>query len=333
MDRSPLAIFATVLCVAIALSCRPTGSALAPGTAEASAREGAGEASQKEGTKMGLSEKPITLQQALVISERERMGITSQRLRDEAPDLLHAGGDARVELRSGTESEDRRDRDLLVLVLPAEPINGLKGHFVLTLGAVGAGPVALRHAQALQGEGRISVRLEATPGAELEGRWSYSRRPQMRKVSLAGFDDPSAPFEAEIFHAAEFQQAAVRPMAASSEGGWTRLQFELPAQLLEESKLLDGCEQLVAELDARSGGSFLEWPEDAMSEEKLDEAANEMESRALPAGRQLNLTLEVSGREMIRGKRLQPMVSYPITLRRSDGSRVAATLGCSISGR
>ena len=53
----------------------------------------------------------------------------------------------------------------------------------------------------------------------------------------------------------------------------------------------------------------------------------------LQEDQQINLTLEVAGREMIRGKRLQSLVRYPVTLVRSDSSPIAATLGCSISGR
>lgn len=49
-------------------------------------------------------------------------------------------------------------------------------------------------------------------------------------------------------------------------------------------------------------------------------------SQVLQEDQQVNLTLEVAGREIIRGKRLQPLVRYPVTLIRSDGSPIAATL-------
>ena len=152
-------------------------------------------------------------------------------------------------------------------------------------------------------------------------------------MSLASFDDSLKPLEAVIFHAADFQQAAIRPSVLAAEGGWIRLEFELRAPLLEESRLLDSCERLLEALDARSGGPFLERPEESLSKEDLDEAAMEMESQVLLQGRQFNLTLEVAGHEVTRGKRLQPLVRYPITLIRRDGSRVAAVLGCSISAQ
>ncbi len=282
---------------------------------------------------MAQSEEPIFFRQALVLTDRERMGISSQRLRAEVTELLLAGGDAEVELRAGTDIEDYRVRERLLLVLPAGPVNGLDGRFVLSLGASGAGPVAVRRAQALRSDSRISVRLEVRSSTEMEGRWAYSRRPEMRKVSLASFDNPLESLEAVIFHVADFQEAAIRPSVLAAEGEWIRLEIELPATLLEESKLLDGCERLLEALDARSEGPYLEWPEGSLNKEVLDEAAAQMESQVLPQGRQFNLTLEVAGHEMTRGKRLQPLVRYPITLIRRDGSRVAATLGCSISGR
>lgn len=336
MDRYPLAgVLVGILSAAVAVHCHSMGSAVALGATHPGSREGSVTAprpSQAREEVMAHSEEPIIIQQALVLSEQERMGISTQRLRAEVPELLLPGSDAQVELWAGAETEDYRDRDRLLLILPAGPLNGLEGHFVLALGASGAGPVAVRRAQALRSDSRISVRLEAGSGAEIEGRWGYSLRPEMRKVSLASFDDPLAPVEAEIFHAADFQQEMVRPSVATAEGGWALLEFELPARLLDESRLLDGCERLLEQLDEKSGGG-LEWPEEAVSERALDEAATEMESLVLPAGRQFNLTLEVAGREMIRGKRLQPLVRFPITLTRSDGSKMAATLGCSVSGR
>jgi hypothetical protein len=280
---------------------------------------------------MARSEELIILRQVLVLTEQEHMGIPLQRLRAEVPELLLAGGDAEVELRAGTDIEDYRVRERLLLVLPANPVNRLNGFFILGLGSSGTVPVVVRRAKALQSDGHISVRLEVKSGPEIEGRWAYSRRPEMRKVSLASFDDPLESIDTLIFHATDFQQAAIKPSVLSAEEGWTQLDFELPVTLLEESRIVDGCERLLEALDARSGDSYLEWPEESLTQEALEEAAAEMERQVLPKGRQFNLTLEVAGHEMTRGKRLQPLVRYPITLVRRDGSRVGATLGCSIS--
>ena len=316
-----IGILARILLAAMTVGCGPTEPTVAP------LSEGPNRIID-----MANSKGSITLEQALVISEQERMGIPSQRLRAEVSDLLLAESEAQIELRPVTESEDYQDRDRLLLILPAGPINGLTGAFVLSLSVRGAGPVALRRLQALRRNDRVAVHLETQAGNEVEGHWAYSRRPGMRKVLLASFDDPMTPVESEVFHASDFRQTTPRLLDAVAEPGWNRIEFRLPARMLEESRLLDSCERLLSSLDEKSGGSFLEWKEAMVSEAALDEAATEIESQELPDGKQFNLTLEAGGRETTRGKRLQPLVSYPITLEQRDGSRLAATLGCSISG-
>jgi hypothetical protein len=108
--------------------------------------------------------------------------------------------------------------------------------------------------------------------------------------------------------------------------------FDLTAPLLQKSRSLDACERVLEDLDRRVGGDYLRWPAGAVSEGTLDAAGADIEEQVLAPGRQFNLTLEVGAREFTRGKRLQPLARYPIALVRDDGSPVAATLGCSISG-
>ena len=284
-------------------------------------------------TLMAQSQKPIWgIRQILVLTERERMGVVTHRLRADVRERLVSDGNDEVELRAGTEIEDDRVRDRLLVVFPAHPVNRLDGSFVLSLGTPDAQPVATRRAEAIERDGRVSVRLDVKSGAAVDGWWSYSRQPAMRRVLLPSFDDPAAPVDAMVFHATDAERSLV-PVRLATDGEWTRLSFELPPELLEESRLLDGCERLVEALDLRGGGSRLEWPEGLLSVEVLDAVATELEHQVLPRDRQFNITLEVATRETTRGKRLQPLVRYPVTVIGRDGNRLAATLACSISGR
>ena len=281
---------------------------------------------------MTETEVPIKLRGALILAEEERMGILVQRLRAEVTELLIGESITEVQLQAGLDTEDYRARDRLLLLFPADPVNGLEGFFILGLTASGTEPATVRRVCFTENRGRTSVQLEVRSGIEMEGQWAYSRRPKMRKVVLASFDDPLETFEGAIFHAADFQQGAVKPRQLPGEAGWSIRDFELPAMLLEESSLLDCCERLLEALSARSR-SYLEWSEDELTERELDQAAGRLERSILRQGQHFDLTLEVAGHEIVRGKRLQPLVSYPITLMRRDGGRIAATLGCSISGR
>jgi hypothetical protein len=285
-----------------------------------------------EGGNMAQPDNAVALGEAFIVAEQERMGIATQTLRGEVTDPLLTAPGAEIELRAGIDQEDHRVRERLVLTLPAGPVNSLEGSFVLWVGASGAARAAVRGAKPTRSGEGVAVQLEARCDVEMEGRWAYSRQPGIREVSLASFDDPERPIEAEVFHAADLQEAAMAPSSEPLDGGWSRLRFDLTAPLLEKSKLLDACERVLEDLDRRAGGDYLRWPAGAVSEATLDAAGADIEERFLAPSRQFNLTLEVGAREITRGKRLQPLARYPITLVRDDGSPVAATLGCSISG-
>jgi hypothetical protein len=260
------------------------------------------------------------------------MGIATQTLRAEVTEPLLTAPRAEIELRAGIDREDHRVRERLLLTLPAGSVNSLEGSFVLWVGASGAAGAVVRDPQPTRSDEGIVVQLEARSDVEMEGRWTYSRRPGTRKVSLPSFDDPERPIEAEVFHAAALQEAAMAPSSLPLDGGWSRLRFDLTAPLLDKSRSLDECERLLEDLDRRAGGEYLRWPAGAVSEATLEAVGTEVEKQVLAPGRRFNLTLQEGAREITRGKRLQPLVRYPITLVRDDGSPVAATLGCSISG-
>jgi hypothetical protein len=281
---------------------------------------------------MAQPDDAVGLAEAFIVVEQERMGIATEALRGEVTEPLLTAPGAEVQLRAGIDREDHRVRERLVLTVPAGPVNSLEGSFVLWVGASGAAPAAVRGARATRtGEG-VAVQLEARSDVDMEGRWAYSRQPGIREVSLPSFDDPEEPIQAEVFHAADLQEAAMPSSSVPLDGGWSRLRFDLTAPLLEKSRSLDGCERVLQDLDRRAGGEYLRWPVEAVSEATLDAAGADVEGQVLATGRQFNLTLQVGAREITRGKRLQPLVRYPITLVREDGSPVAATLGCSISG-
>ena len=281
---------------------------------------------------MAQPDDAVLLGEAFIVVVQERMGIATQALRGEVTEPLLTNPAAEVQLRAGIDREDYQVRERLVLTLPAGPVNSLEGSFVLWVGASGAAPAALRGAKATRSGEGVAVQLEARSNIEMEGRWAYSRHPGIREVSLASFDDPEEPIDAEIFHAANLQEAAIAPSSVALDGVWSRLRFDLTAPLLEKSRSLDGCERVLEDLDRRAGGEYLRWPVRAVTEETLDAVGADIEEQVLAPGRKFNLTLQVGSREITRGKRLQPLIRYPITLVLDDGSSVAATLGCSISG-
>ncbi len=341
--------FAGILTAALtlpeAVGCSRPGAQVAPGQPSSatagSTTPGRGTRHTEKGkplnpsgeTEMAPSEELIPLQQALVLRDIERMGISSQRVLADITEILTAGSDSGFDFRAKVELEDSRDIDRLVLLFPAESINGLRGCIVFSLHAADSGPLAVRRAAAFRRDGKVWVRLETKPRSELVAQWAYSRRPAMRAVLLAGFDDPQEPLEAEIFHAAEFRRPRATPLAVNEHGDWTVVEFELSPDLIEESTLLDSCEQLLENLDNRGASSYLEWTETQLSAAALEEVSADAERRILPSGQQFNVTLESGNAEMIRGKRLQPMVRYPITLIRENGTKTAASLGCSISNK
>ena len=280
-------------------------------------------------TLMARSQEAISLRQMLVVTERERMGVVTQRLRADVGLMLD--GTDEVELRGGTEIEDDQVRERLVIVVSAHPVNGLDGSFVLSVGARGAQAVVARRAEAIERGGRVLVGFDVRSDGDIEGWWSYSRQPAMRRVLVGSFDDPAEPVDAMILHTVG--ERSVVPGRLAADGEWTRLNFELSPELVEESRLLDGCEQLVEALDLHGGGSRLEWREGRLSVEVLDAVARELEQRALPTDREFNITLEVATRETTRGKRLQPLVRYAVTVIGPDGRRLAGTLSCAISRR
>jgi hypothetical protein len=267
---------------------------------------------------------------ALVLLERERMGLVTQAPGADVTESLLRTPGTEAELRVGSPSEDLRQREVLALLLRGEPVTGLEGSFVLLVGPSGAAPAVVRGPRAIRDNEGLVVELEVRSGGEVEGWWAYSRRPRFREVSLTGVDDGD-PVHAEVFHAATLRAAAGTPSSVALDGGWRRLRFELTGALLEQAVPIDACEQVLEALDRRAGGGDLRWPESAVDPAALEEAGAEVET-ALPPGRRVDLTLRAGDREITRGKRLQPRASYPVTLVREDGSPMAAMLGCSISG-
>ena len=268
---------------------------------------------------------------AYIVLEQERMGTVTHALLADVTETVLTDPASVVGLRPGVDREDHHVRERLVLILPAQPINGLEGSFVLWVGAEGEAPAAVRGVTPIQTDGPVVLQLDARSEVEVRGRWAYSRRPGIREVTLTGVDDPDSRIEAEVFHAADLQSTNENPSVVPLDSGWKRLRFELTAPLIEMSTALDGCERVLEVLDHRVGGRHLQWPEGVISEAELESASADVEERAPTTARRFNITFEMGGREITRGKRLQPLVRYPITLLRSDGSAVGAMISCSIS--
>ncbi|MGI9594602.1 MAG: hypothetical protein ACR2QK_00495 [Acidimicrobiales bacterium] len=284
---------------------------------------------------------------ALIISERQGFGFVSQELRADADDVLADGRE--IELSAGPAAEDRSDREILVLSLASGPVGGPGGFYVLSLAPAGGEPVVIRRADWLAGdqggessEPTVTAVIEARSPA-LEGRWGYSLRPRVRPVFLAADDDPSDGVEGSVLHVVDFDLDPVAPAMDDLGDGWTRLSYELPAWLIDQAPQADGCERVIDLLDtgigagsdsdsgSGSGSDELRWAERDLTEQALDRAASAVESELAAPGRAVNLTVEMAGREIVRGKRLQPLARYPITVVGDDGRPMAATLGCSIS--
>ena len=113
--------------------------------------------------------------------------------------------------------------------------------------------------------------------------------------------------------------------------GWSRLTFELPVWLIDQAPAAAACERVLDRLDLDLGRGEPEWPEADATVAALERAAAATERDDLEPGRQINLTLDIGGREIVRGQRLQPSARYQVTVVGADGRGLAATLGCSIS--
>ncbi len=262
-----------------------------------------------------------------LVTVRERSGTTSQELINAVEELSYA---LPIKLEPGDFAEDGQSWNEIVFSLPLAKISdGAEGFYLLSVTTADRKPVEIHQASWQLEESSAVLTLETTSSVQLEATWGYSLRPRMRAVFLAD-DDGSLGFETSVLHVADFGPGPVGADSKDPGSGLGRSTFTTPLWLVDQTPLAEACELVVGELGDRVGTNDLQWPLDALDDRLLEDVATAVEQR-LPEGQQVNLVVEAEGREVIRGKRLQPFVRYPVTLLDSSQNPTAATLGCSIS--
>lgn len=235
-----------------------------------------------------------------------------------------------IELEPGDRTEDRSNGTAAVAVLPLSRISdGVDGFYLLSIRTAGTEPLVIRRMGWQVTGSSATLEIETRPDGPIEARWGYSLRPRMRSVFLAD-DDGALGVDGSVLHVADFGPGPVSPDSEQLADGWIRSTFVTPLWLIDQTPLAEACERVLGELTALAGTGDLEWQADRVDAGLLEDAAVAVE-QLLGGGQQVNLTFESGGQEIVRGKRLQPFVRYPVTVVDGGQNPTAATLGCSIS--
>ena len=281
----------------------------------------------------------IPLQQALILRRTESMGTVNQSIRAEVSDRLRQGLGEGIQISRGQILEDYQDRDEVLLLFLAKPINGLEGQFVLSLKVkesttATAGILKLRQAQISKNGNQVSVQIMMQGNATVTRRWGYTRHPAIRQFYVAMFDDPNQVYESQIFHQTVFPVQSLDLLSVRTEDNWIAIKFVLPPQLIEQSQVIDSCEMLLEALDARltiGTGQYLQWSNSWTTLDNIEAVASEMEHRFLQKGRLFNVTIELDNREITRGQRIRPVIRHALTLVEENGVKHPGIIGISIN--
>jgi hypothetical protein len=274
------------------------------------------------------------LHRAWILTIEDRMGTVNEHLHSNVTEPLITGYKEGVELKVTKILEDFRAVQRLVMSFPAASVNGLQGYFLLTVQPQSQGSVRLRQAELNRSEDRLFARVHIKSDVQVEGRWAYSRHPETRTVALTAFDDPSEVFEAERLHRSEFSDSLQATFQLAGLAEWTWQEIELQSSLIKASESLDKCEALLDYMDRKfrkKGADPLRWQEELVTMESMEAAAAESETDTMSGQGYFNIVLEYDNRELVRGKRIQPIVRYPVTLIGAKDTLTSAILGCSIA--
>jgi hypothetical protein len=284
----------------------------------------------------------VPLEKALILRTTERMGMVSHSLRTDISESLRRGVTEGVRISSGRYLEDYEDADEILLFFPAAPINGLAGQFILTLSVQSRSPdtpgyMAIQRAWMVQRNMQVAVHVALQADAPVNERWAYTRHPHLRVVHVAMFDDPDTVQEIQVFHQVPFSAEPEHARQIPGDADWTTVEFKPAPRFIEQSMAIDACESLLEVLNDRFAvktGDFLQWSRQSVTVEGIDDLASEVENRLFEQGqpaRAFNVTVEVDSHELVRNKRVLPLVKHAVTLIQEDGAIRAGTIGCSLS--
>ena len=292
-----------------------------------------------EGQMEQPSQNTIPLQRALILRRIESMGIVNQSLHSEVSELLRQGSGEDIQIPHRQVLEDYQDTDELLLLFPAELINGLEGQFILSLkvqesNTATGGTLKLQQAQMSKKGNQFSVQIMIQGNATVAGSWGYTRHPSIRQVYVAMFDDPNRVYKSQIFHQTVFPVQSLDLRSVRSEDNWIAVEFVLPPQLIEQSQVIDSCEMLLEALDARltiGTGQYLQWSNSLTTLDNIEAVASEMERRFLQKRRLFNVTIELDNREITRGQKIRPVIRHALTLIEENGVQHPGIIGISIN--
>lgn len=282
-----------------------------------------------------------------VVREHERFGLLTQ---SREPDQTLRLSDGEPVQLTTEIVEDRVSRSVLALSTAAP---GLPGRFIVLVAPDGPDPVTVHEVSWNTEQSATALTLVTNAGAALTGRWSYSRQPRFRTAIISDIDDA---FTAEItvLHTADYGPGPVEPMIAQANGDRATATFVLPPWLTGQAVAADQCEEVVHQLSqlvgnragtdstgtdstgtdsagTDPGAEAALWFGPSVTEPAALSAAVEVIEEQLDLAGRLHIVVETMGNEVIHGKRLQPLVRYPVTVIDRSGMKTAATLGCSIS--
>jgi hypothetical protein len=269
------------------------------------------------------------------------MGMINQNVMADISTGIRQGEKEGIQITSGKILEDYQITDEFVFIFPAEPINGLKGQFILTLRVQSVDPTTpgilrIRRVWMVKSREQVSVMVEMKVNASVNERWAYTRHPDVRLVYNALFDDPDTVLEGKVFHQSVFPFQPSKYRQLGIEAGWSTVEFVLVSQLIEHSRLIDYCEMLLEALNEKftaKTGYYLHWTKSLVTHQGIETGASEMENRLLQTGELLsfNVTIEWDSHEITRKKRIQAMIKHSLTLILENGTRQAGTIGISVS--
>lgn len=281
----------------------------------------------------------VPLLRALVVLNRRRMGVTSQSIRGELTGVIsHDVGD--LEILAGHFMENIEEQEELIIVFPAEPVNRLPGFFTLSLKVRNMDPekvefFRVKKIELTREDTNFVVVAQVKSNATIEESWGYTRHPELRQVNQPLYDDPSVTMETHTFHQSWLPGAFKLQRFDHIPEEWQTARFTVNEEIIRQSNLIDDTEFFLEKLDnlvSADKSKFLYWTYEQITEDTLESAASDVEGQLEKRGKptRFEVTVNVAGKEITRGKRLRPMVRHPVTIVTESGATRGGTIGISV---
>ena len=277
--------------------------------------------------------------QALILRNTSKMGVLDQDIATDVADFTPAKFDRELSILNRVVAEDYSDTDSLILLSSAESINGLAGKFILVLTVENLktsmqGFLTIRQARLTKRRDHVTLNLTLKGEGLVVSQWAYTRHPALRKLFVPMYDDPESLLDITKIEYTVLAGQAESKIKIASE--WKVYEFSLLSSQIEQSRVVDQCEQVLEALDNRfsiNEDQHYNWSQTSLILHNVDAVASALENEFLAKGQKVsyNIMVNMSGRELIRNKRIRPLVRWEIVTIDEKGTRRAATVGASVS--